>query len=333
MSSSSPKQGMATSASETDLTKLNEFEYTFEWAYEAYDEHFHVQATDLDTDASKLHVEKKIERQGETLAADYDFASSDVQALRDAIAEFDLVAWANLPTRGYYNGSKHNTVRFEVGGEWYFMNDMKKYPETEPPITETAFARLYNLFNAYVSSDAAMKEVWTESQLEPADQPLWQDRVVEFKGREVHLVPGTGPGRDFYNAEIVWDRSVPWWVDEGFVGRWVMTEDDLSTLSMPSFTEAELVIAEDGSVKLTLADEEYNGAVIEKRYYRIDGLGYIDDRMIGEFAISYFEVEDGTVWSFNIKDARIADHISFSTEGLPYPEMKMPIQLAFTRVE
>ena len=332
MSSSSTTQGMAQSASEVDLAKLNEFEYTFEWAYEAYDERFHVQATGLDSDAPKLHVEKKIARQGETLTADYDFAVADVQALRDAIAEFDLVAWANLPTRGYYNGSKHNTIRFEIGGEWYFMNDMKKYPETEPPITETAFARLYNLFNAYVSADAAMEAVWTEPQVEPADQPLWQDRVVMFKGREVHLVPGTGPGSNYYNAEIVWDRDVPWWVDEGFVGRWVMTEEDLATLSLPNYTSAELVIAEDGSVKLTLEDEEYDGAMIETRYYRDSGTGYINDRSIGEFDISFFKVEDGTVWHFNIEDARTSDHISFSTEGLPYPETKMPIQLAFTRV-
>ncbi len=327
-----PGKGPAASAAELDFSGLSEVQYTYESGMTSPDITLKVEMTDITPNGATLHVEKRTKWMGEFSSATYQMSADDVAGFWDIICEFDAVAWSNLPRRSSYSGNSHNTLRFVVDGTSYYLFDMIDYPDTMPPVKDRFYAKLYNFFNAFVSADPAMEAAWSDDLVDPADMPRNQERTAIFRGREVTLKAGTGSDNGD-NALILELSGTRWWIDEGLVGRWVQTEEDVQMNGnvFEPYGSAELWINEDGSWTLLLDGVEHSGTMNRNRYYNTSAGGFMTEPISRGVAFSYIIYEDGQVWHFSPQDDRTSDHLSMECEGLPYPEDPYSFWLYLTR--
>lgn len=130
------------------------------------------------------------------------------------------------------------------------------------------------------------EEVRTENLEDPRNNPAYGERMVNQYGKMVRLVPGTGTvTKDGCGAQIDY-QGKQWWVEENFVGTYMMTEQDRSdSKGLNPVPEVSLVVSEDGTVLFTEDGEQRSGCLLQTRCYLEDiPLGGFDE--IGGLLVS-----------------------------------------------
>lgn len=301
--------------------------------------------SNVTADGADLSIAKRTVVDNGWYEKTYRLTNDDLLELQAIVNACDLYSWRDLGRNStaatpYEDG----TFRLEFkDGTYVYADSLTKYPEGnehEPPIQETVIALLYNYLNGFVSADPDMEDVHTDMRPLPAERDLWQDRSVIFRGRLVHLVPGTGTDGG-EGATIVMDEGTVWWADEGLVGHWVMTDEDRALMrargELNEYGNAELWIEQDGSIRLVVDGTAYVGACSPKRRYVSAAEGDVEAE--GEYfswrsiTMDYVTYNNDQIYGYNITDYRTSDHLEVRTGSRPYPDVIYPLHLLLTRGE
>ena len=195
-----------------------------------------------------------------------------VRTLLEILSRYDLEAWSKLPKKSSGSSPSRSLMVFSHGDAVCDVPWNTKFPETLPPQEDIMYAELFNFFNGMLSAKEEWKEVWSDNLEDPRDNPAYSERMVIWFGHEVKLKPGTGTWHeDGSYAEIDYEGK-DWWIEEGFVGEWVLDKEKPASDYYP-VNDASLTVNEDGSVVFTLDGEEWRGHVAAIRRYK-DNTGF-----------------------------------------------------------
>jgi len=271
----------------------------------------------------------------------YSMDSKQLEELTYLLRKYPVEEIMNAPRRHSFGGNIGLELRIRDGDKNLYIGNLNAFPDSLPPMRELLYTELYNFFNAFVSADEKMKSVWTEQLPDPAADPKYGARTVLHFGKEVSLVPGTGYG-DNYGDEIDYgDRK--WWIEEGYVGSYIMTEED-KMLKMITEDSASFIIREDGSFELTLDGTLYTGNFGTTRYYKQSpggryeksAPGAKDDQAFsfdfnGE--ISDESLDDTDILTEEEETKQLKAHIYLECHSEPHPFVRNPRYVEMTRVE
>ena len=95
-----------------------------------------------------------------------------------------------------------------------------------------------------------------------------QTAYIQVGNRTFPLIPNYGEAS--YYGEVIDFGDEDWWVVEGYVGAYTMTEEDFEdSYGVSSAAKVNLVIGEDGSVVLDIDEEHYEGKLPEDGIYSL----------------------------------------------------------------
>lgn len=257
------------------------------------------------------------------------------------LGSFDLKGYSQLPRSSSYAGSVSRSLRVVTDGEISYISDFLIFPDEVPSPKEVMYVAIFNFINDLTLDDPQMADVAMERQEDPYDRPFNQERTVMSYGKSVRLVPGTGYDvDDGEGARIDFgDRS--WWVEEGYVGTWVMTDADRAKLYPDTddpfmigtvYESASLTIREDGSGTFVLDGDEHTIELCPERYYLMPAsftatpVDFAHGDWRG-YSFGYLVPEGRATYS-----PRDFDVIRIWSESEPYPMLKPPVELRLSRV-
>lgn len=201
------------------------------------------------------------------------------------LSRYPIRKYAGLPSSGAGYAPSRSLYVAE-GSEKYYVLPMAKFPKTIPPEEDIMYFELFNFFNNLIYDAPGWEEVCTENLEDPRNNPAYGERMVNQYGKVVRLVPGTGTvTKDGRGAQIDY-QGKQWWVEENFVGTYMMTEQDRSdSKGLNPVPEVSLVVSEDGTVLFTENGEQRSGCLLQTRCYLEDiPLGGFDE--IGGLLVS-----------------------------------------------
>ena len=158
-----------------------------------------------------------------------------------------------------------------------------------------------------------------------------EKQSVNWHGTEMELVPGTGQSDDLTGAVLDYGDN-RWWVEEGFVGQYLMNED---TEQLAGVTEeySELTVYENGAVVWITDDAVYSGELFDKRHYGDAAHGYVtadDDQVPRAFEIDFVRTENGTAEYYGPEEKVTSDIVRIfcaeQTEPDPLDEICVYLQ-------
>ena len=235
---------------------------------------FYAYVSEMTTDGAKLELRKRIgpsNYTGHKKEGNLTLSGNQVKALLDILARYDLEAWSKLPYGSYSSGPSRSLMVYSGDAFLYDIMWSAKFPKTLPPLEDIMYAELFNYFNAIVEKEPGWEEVRGPDLEDPRENPKYKARTITWFGKERKLVPGTGNGNeDGSFAEIDYEGA-SWWVEEGFVGRWIpngsQTQNMFSPFNEPDpkMQESELTIQADGSVTFIYRGETWLGHVDKTR--------------------------------------------------------------------
>ncbi len=226
--------------------------------------------TDISADGARLELLKEVRpmdvpgsfrKEGE-----FRLDAEQTARLLEILSSYDIKGYSRLPGRGSSNSPSRSVWVFE-GDERYVVSFDAIFPKTLPPQEDIMYYELFNFFNDRISEEPGWEKVRSENLEDPRENPAYGERLVEHFGHMVHLVPGTGTlSEDWKNAQIDYGDKI-WWLEEGFTGTWVQSEEDKK---LPSITNesAKLTVTEDGKAVLELDDEVLEGELADQRFYK-----------------------------------------------------------------
>ena len=247
---------------------------------------------DITADGAKVELKKRVGEMNYTGHVKQDVISlSKEQAseLVSILGKYDLKAFSEVRTRGY-GYSPTRSVYIGCGEESYYVPWDGVFPEGTPPEIDVFYFELFNFFNDIINDLPGWEEVRSDNLPDPREDPIYTERTVEWYGRTVRLVPGTGykeSGTD-RGSEIDYNGA-DWWTEEGFVGTWRLDPEgsDIDESMVLEVSNGELTVTETGEVTLTLDDEVWTGNLSAKRYYMEDiGLRLEKDDGYRTFTVS-----------------------------------------------
>lgn len=271
----------------------------------------------------------------QTREASFYIDEQQVEELRQLLLSLDMPMLNTLRRDTYgYGAGVH--LKVQSGYKTYYIDQLTKFPKQVPPLSDVVYVPLYNHFNKLSMQDAALAEIELDMLLDPFLDPVNNPRTVLLYGKERSLVPGTGYA-DGYRATVDYEGK-QWWVEENFVGRWLMTEED-KLVSDPMIGEkyymtnksAELVILEDGTGTFTLDGAEHDIKLSEDFIYHIGG-GFSTIPKEGSggqwrgYDMDYFLDP-----YYGPHDEAHFNRIRVYAEGMPPPEQKDVVCLLLTR--
>ena len=194
---------------------------------------------------------------------------NEVKELLDILGRYDLEAFTNYHKAGIGYSPTRTLIVFSGDNILYDVAFDTVFPETLPPEEDIMYAELYNFFNDLVAEEPGWEEVVNENLPDPRDNPAYGERTVTWFGNEVRLVPGTGTFYEDGSYADIDYKGKDWWVEEGFVGEWVIDTEKTEYIS-----DASLKVNEDGTVLLTVDGKQYDGKTSEVRRYN-DSAGVV----------------------------------------------------------
>ena len=151
---------------------------------------------------------------------------------------------------------------------------------------------------------AAAESTQADSTTEEyAEDVVLKDVTINWHGQE-RTVKAAEDQTDYTGLKIDFGDS-DWWVEEGFVGQYTMTE---KMASVDGVTEefSELIIYENGNVVWVTDDAVYSGELMANRYYGDAAHGYVkseEDQMPRSFDLSFVKAEeDGSISEYAIEE-------------------------------
>lgn len=230
-------------------------------------------AADFDENGAQAHVEKRVgpmNYTGVSKVGELHLSRSQADALLEILSRYDLKAYSALRHKGTGSAPSRSLMVFD-GAEQYDVAWDAVFPETIPPEQDVMYFELFNFFNDRIREEPGWEDVCSENLKDPRDNPAYAERIVSHFGREVRLAPGTGTSyADGRGARIDYGDAI-WWLEEGFIGVWRMSEQDAQENDC-SAAAAEFRVGADGQITLTLDGEVWTGTLPDTRYYK-EGTG------------------------------------------------------------
>ena len=224
----------------------------------------------LDTDKALVELTKRVgpmNHSGHKKEGDIYLDVKQIDKLLDIFSRYDLKAWSNLPRSSSSSDPSRFLVILSRDDILYDIRWNARFPKTTPPEEDIFFFELYNFFNDVISKETGWEEVVSENLPDPRDNPAYYEREVEWFGRKVRLVPGTGTfHKDGSYGQLDYEGK-DWWIEEEFTGKWVLNEEHPTNgLNIP--TSSSLTVREDGTLEFELNGESYPGKVSDTRIYK-----------------------------------------------------------------
>ena len=165
------------------------------------------------------------------------------------------------------------------------------------------------------------------------DEP--QTAYIRVGNKDYPLIPNYG--EESHYGEVIDFGDEDWWVVEGYVGSYAMTEEDYEeSYGVYDVSEASLVIAADGSVVLEIDEEHYEGTLPEEGIYstvtelKMEGPRENNTMMLQP-------LEEGNRSAKGVIDViGPFDRVRISFEGIPAtnsPSKENPISIWLTRTD
>ncbi len=287
--------------------------------------------SEMTTDGAKLELRKRMGPSNYTghLKSDNLILSGEqVKDLIEILARYDLEAWSKLPFGSYSSGPTRSLMVYS--GEKFLYDIMwsARFPKTLPPQEDIMYAELFNYFNAIVAKEPGWEEVKGPDLEDPRDNPAYKVRKIIWFGKERKLVPGTGTAHtDGSYADIDYEGD-SWWVEEGFVGRWVPVESEVANPFSPLNTpdpermDSELIVRPDGSVSFRYRGEDWPG--------RVDKTRRVEKRV----GFSIWKEYDGRGCEVTYSEEDSYQHIHVSCFPGPVPSPQFtPMSINLVKVE
>jgi len=270
----------------------------------------------------------------------YSMDRTKYEALVELLRAYPLNEIVNAPRKSSFGGNIGMELRICEGEKNLYIGNLHSFPDGLPPMRELLYTELYNFFNAIASSDDRMDSVRTEQMPDPRTDPKYSERTVLHFGREVSLVPGTGYDND-YGAEIDYGDK-KWWIEDGYVGEYVMTDADKNCTDVTE-SAASFVILEDGTFRLTINDILYTGTLPKARCYKVapggrykaSAPGKQDDQSFSfDFNGEYNSDVDSDEEPFTAEEELnvLRSHIYLECHSEPHPHVREPRYMEMTRV-
>ena len=277
---------------------------------------FYAYVSEMTTDGAKLELRKRLgpsNYTGHKKEGNLTLSGDQVKELLDILSRYDLEAWSKLPYGSYSSGPSRSLMVYSGDAFLYDIMWSAKFPKTLPPQEDIMYAELFKFFNAIVAREPGWEDVRGSDLEDPRENPKYKARTITWFGKERKLVPGTGNGdADGSYSEIDYEGA-SWWVEEGFVGRWIPDGKpipnmfSLSQEPDPKMQESELTVKPDGSVIFIYRGETWTGHVDKVR------------RVEHKVGFSVYRDYEGRGCDVSYSDKESYQHITVSCFPGPYP--------------
>lgn len=333
-----------------EMNSNESFEVEFNFERRSDGELLHALVNNVTSKGASVEIHKRKGRPNypdtKDVTKTYEISLEQLKQLKDILHRYPLQEVSQGRKSGSYGGNICQTLRVVDGDTHYYINDFVIFPDGLPPMKELVYTDFYNFFNDIASADEAMLAVKTKPLPDPHDNPKYADRVVEQFGKKVHLVPGTGSDNN-RSAEIVYGDK-KWWIEEGYVGHYVMTDRDKKMTNGPEITEesASFCVNEDGSYELVMNGVAFAGKLSTKRYYKDppggvyepvvpdtgerQGFSFDFNGYLGMFEDD--EIDEDREPTQEEELAALRRHIYVQCHGEPHPHVVEPRYMEMTRV-
>jgi len=171
----------------------------------------------------------------------------------------------------------------------------------------------------------------TENSTEEAEM---KDVTINWHGQE-RTIKATEDETDYTGRKIDFGDSA-WWVEEGFVGQFTMTEE-LTSAEGVTESFSELMIYNNGAVVWITDDAVYSGELFENRYYGDAAHGYVksdQDQMPRTFDLEFVSAEeDGTFRSYGSEEVPDGKYVRIFCSEQQEPDPLEEICVYLERIE
>ena len=148
------------------------------------------------------------------------------------------------------------------------------------------------------AQENAQESVEETAGQEAASEPAVVEATVNWHGQEKTI--RVKDGQEDYTGAVIDYGEKNWWVEEGFVGQYTMTETT-STLEGTTESFSELTVYENGNVVWVTDGDVYSGELLSSRYYGDAAHGYVTserDRIPRVFDLEFVKIGNDTVSIF-----------------------------------